>query len=267
MSKKAFAVLGDPIGHSLSPKIHQAAYRHLALDYSYEAIRVASGHLESFVQENAKDFDGLSITMPLKFEASTIAEEYSDLVGTGVANTLVRTETGWTGYNTDVAGITFALAKCLQISPSTVAVLGAGATARSALVALSNAGISDVTLYARDRAKANSLDILAKTLELKLVIRELSSIGNQQELTINTLPAGVADTLAIAGSLRGWLLSANYSGTDQRFTALFSPAHVISGVEMLLGQALEQIRLFSSQDIEFTSVDSAELLLAMRAAL
>ncbi|MEI8231748.1 MAG: shikimate dehydrogenase [Actinomycetes bacterium] len=267
MVNKSFAVVGDPVTHSLSPSIHQAAYKYLGLDYSYRANQVSAGDLPAFVKENTTQFDGFSVTMPLKFEAAEIASKASDLLGTGVANTLVKTDSGWNGYNTDISGISFALAECFATSPSTVAVLGAGATARSALVTISQQGFSNVTICARNLTKASELIQLCNSMGLALEILSLDEFGDNQDLTINTLPNGAADLLIGAGQQSGWLLSANYAGSDAEFKNLFSPLQVVSGVEMLLGQALEQIRLFTGLDLDFSKVDSAALISAMRSAL
>ena len=145
MAKKQFAVLGDPISHSLSPKIHAAAYEYLGLDYSYEAIRVPAGELVTFLEGEGSSFDGFSVTMPLKFEAAAIAGE-TNLFGTGACNTLVRTNAGFDGFNTDIPGIQFALAECLAIRPESAAVLGSGATARSAIVALVQSGFKNINI-------------------------------------------------------------------------------------------------------------------------
>lgn len=265
MISKSFAVLGDPIAHSLSPKIHQAAFRFLGLNYGYQAIQVPKFGLANFVSSNHEAFNGFSITMPLKFEAAAITSE-ERLFGAGVANTLVRTETGWTSHNTDVAGLRFALSECFASSPRSAAVLGSGATARSALVALANEQIIDITVYARDANSAN-LSEFGRQLGIELNLKNLAEYRNGQDLTLNTLPSGVAEVLSNAGEQSGWLLSANYAETDQQFTGLFEESRVVPGSEMLLGQAVEQIQLFVADELDFAKVNQQDLLAAMRAAL
>ena len=266
MTKKSFAVLGDPIAHSLSPKIHGAAYEYLNLDYSYRAIQVPSSSLADFAATNRETYDGFSITMPLKFEAAAMTNS-KHLFSTGVANTLVRSDTGWSAYNTDIAGLSFALKGCFSNSPRKAAILGAGATARSALVSLHNQRIREITVYARDIEKATDLSGLGRELGIELKVLSLMEFGFDQDLTINTLPSGVAESLSKAGKQEGWLLSANYAGAEPNFTDLFDESKTVSGVEMLLGQAVEQIRLFTADDLDFTTLNQQDLLLAMRAAL
>ncbi len=266
MASKAFAVLGDPISHSLSPRIHLAAYNHLGLNYSYEAIQVPAGGLRHFIENADESFSGFSITMPLKFEAAAIATS-SFLFGTNVANTLVRSESDWAGYNTDIAGIAFALRRCFETRPARVAILGAGATARSALVAICNGGYKEATIYARDLAKTEEIVNFARELGMTLTLRELSEFGLQQDLTINTLPSGVAENFRVNGKQSGWMFAANYANQDKSFSDSFAADKRIDGLEMLLGQALEQIKLFTAGDIDFSQVDSKDLVEVMRSGL
>ena len=267
MASKNFAVLGDPINHSLSPKIHSAAYQQLGLDYSYEAIQVPANTLAEFIAQRGHAFDGFSVTMPLKFEAAEQSSDQTKLWGTGVANTLIRHGSHWDSNNTDIAGIDFALRQCFETNPDSAAILGAGATARSALVALRNSAVSRVTVYARDTAKAAALANLLGDSDLILEIKHLAQYSTQQDLTINTLPAGVIESVEMKELQDGWLLSANYSSEHHSFTDLFPRAQVVSGVEMLLGQAIEQVKLFVAEDLTLDSVQTREVLDAMRAAL
>jgi shikimate dehydrogenase len=265
MASKSFAVLGDPISHSLSPKIHSAAYSFLGLDYSYEAIRVNRGALRQFLANEGKNHSGFSITMPLKFEAAEIADAESVLLGTGVCNTLVTTEEGYQGFNTDVAGISFALRECFKENPNHIAILGSGATARSALAALALAGFGTVNVYARDIKKAEELNNLEPSIHVSVF--DLSKYNTSQDLTINTLPSGISESLPEVGSQPGWLLSVNYASADIGFNSKFSPENRVSGVEMLLGQAIEQVRIFAGSDMDFSSVNLDHLMDAMRSAL
>lgn len=267
MAEKSFAVLGDPISHSLSPKIHLAAYRYLGVDFSYEAIQVPANSLEQFIATRGESFNGFSVTMPLKFEAAELSLNQEHLWGTGVANTLVKSGDHWDSYNTDVAGISFALSESFASNPASTAILGSGATARSALVALAKGNLENVTVYARDLSRAVELVDIAKKCGLKIGVENLSKYSNDHGLTINTLPAGVVEKLNLERRQPGWLLSANYSQKDQSFINLFQPEFVVSGVEMLLGQAIEQIKLFVAKELPLSATYTSQMLEAMRAAL
>ena len=267
MSKKSFAVLGDPIEHSLSPKIHTAAYKHLGLDYSYQAVRVPAGSLGEFIKTDGSSFTGFSVTMPLKFEAAELAKD-SGLEGTGVCNTLLRDGGTFVGYNTDVFGIQQSVIAATRESIQNVAILGSGATARSALIAAEGIkGVQKVTVYARDLSKAIALREILKDEQIIFKAKNLSEYSGTQDLTINTLPAGTADSLVLNSGQTGWLLNAGYSQEDQTFTANFHADHVIPGTEMLLWQAVRQVQIFAGTDLAGVALDEASLVEVMRQAL
>ena len=266
MAKKSFAVLGDPISHSLSPKIHSAAYEYLGLDYSYEAIRVRAGELETFLDSEGSSFNGFSVTMPLKFEAAAIAGE-ENLFGTGACNTLVRTSAGFDGFNTDIVGIQFALAECLASRPESAAVLGSGATARSAIVALVLSGIRSVNVYARDTQKAIELLHLLPIDSADLTVAKWSEYKAQETVTVNTIPAAADLAFHVDSNSDGWLLSANYAESDNGLSGSFALERCVTGKEMLIGQAIEQIRHFVGTDKSDSNLDVSELAAVMRRAL
>jgi shikimate dehydrogenase len=240
----SFHVLGDPVSHSLSPKIHAAAYKVLDLDWTYTAIQVVKGDLVSFLESNTAD--GYSITMPLKYEAAGIADVRDGLVSlTDVANTLHRTETGLSAYNTDVFGINKALESVLAKTVEVVAILGAGATAKSAMVAIAKAKPNALfDIYVRDLARAEDIVALAGELEVFQSIHLLDEFSNFQDLTVNTLPLDASDALP-EHAQKGFLLNANYAGGDSALVSTFDSNRVIAGQTMLVWQALQQIRIFT----------------------
>src|SRR5690554_684697 len=109
------AVLGSPIAHSRSPRIHCAAYRELGLDWQYEAIECREADLVSLLGSRDESWRGFSVTMPVKeqaYRASTVLDPVAKT--SGVVNTLLRvvgqeSEPAWAGFNTDVSGLAEAL--------------------------------------------------------------------------------------------------------------------------------------------------------------
>ncbi len=167
-------MVGSPVSHSLSPVLHRAAYQALGLSgWCYGRAEVRAGELAAYVAALPEDWVGLSVTMPGKEEALALAAEAGDEGRlTGAANTLVRTDAGWRADNTDVAGLMAALAETEAASSHergatwavggsarrrTALVVGSGATARSALVALHRRGVTDVVLQVRRTARAQTL--------------------------------------------------------------------------------------------------------------
>ena len=149
------AVLGAPITHSLSPVLHTAAYAHLGLDaWEYGRYDVDEIHLGPFLDGLDSTWRGLSLTMPLKQAALTCVDEVSELARVvTAANTIVLDDDGRRfADNTDVPGMTNALAERGADAPGAAAILGGGATARSAVAALRDRS-DGVTVYLRTANK------------------------------------------------------------------------------------------------------------------
>jgi len=253
MTSKHFAVVGSPIDHSLSPSIHSAAYKFLGLDWDYSRHEVKQGQLNEFLWESGTHLDGISVTMPLKPEAAAIATKSDEIVQlSNIANTLLRVSDEYFAFNTDVFGIEKALAECWGSNINRVAILGSGATAQSALYAVSKmAAAAEISIYVRDITRTDLVKKLADKLGVQVVIKDLNSYSNFQDLTISTIPSNSLDTHA-RSEQAGWLLNVNYSSQDLSFTNKFNSERVIRGETMLIWQAIAQIRIFlnGSKDLE-----------------
>src|SRR5690606_8099920 len=159
------AVLGSPVSHSRSPALHTAAYRVLALDWTFEAIDIASGGLGDFVDGLDDSWRGFAVTMPLKREVFDYVDEVSELARrAGAINTVVWGGERRRGLNTDVYGVECALVELDAVRPRSAVLLGAGATAASVIVALSNSGAQSLTIVARSAERARAARDLAETL-------------------------------------------------------------------------------------------------------
>lgn len=269
------AVVGSPIAHSKSPLIQSAAYRTLSLDWSYEKIEVQKNHLSQFVNSLDESWLGLSVTAPLKLEALRLAESIdstSEL--TEATNTLVRTETGWRGFNTDVFGIQQSLRAAGVASAARVSVIGTGATARSAiLAAVRNFPEFELILAGRNKSAARELIFFAKSLGVKrAAIKSVRKALTSADLVISALPAKVLD--ADARSLkksrfskpRGVFFDVAYDPWPSEAAKIWADEDlkIISGVEMLLWQAIAQVRIFSNGSPDVELFNEGAVLLAMR---
>lgn len=219
------AVLGSPVGRSLSPLLHRAAYAALGLGWRYDAYEVDAAGLPAFVSALGPEWVGLSLTRPLKGAALGLADEIDQVARrTGAANTLLLGERR-RASNTDVGGLRAVLASHDLLGPQQVCVLGAGATARSALVALDGSA-SDVVVAARDPARAGDLGRLELSYRVRVV--GLGDDDARREalgrpLVVNTTPAGALDRLGPEVSrANAGLGSAGRGGADP-------PAVVASG--------------------------------------
>lgn len=252
-----FAVLGSPISHSKSPEIHSAIFAELGEKHSYDRIELESGVAE-FLATLDESWQGLSLTMPLKEEALDVGKR-ADFVAiqAQAANTLVRTEAGWDAYNTDVFGIQQAL---IGKKFSSVAVLGTGATARSAIVAMLELG-KNVSVWGRAPDKARKL---AEEFEISAIEKLHTALS--QPAVISTVVAGALDT-QLKGEYKGVLLDVVYHPWPTKLALHFPEKNRVSGLEMLLWQALGQQRLFHGLEIDEQLENEGKLLLAARKAL
>jgi shikimate dehydrogenase len=269
------AVLGSPIAHSKSPALHRAAYGVLGLPWSYEAIDVPYGDLGTFLHDLDGSWRGLSLTMPLKNEVLPLLDERTELVErVGAANTVLLADGRRAGFNTDVAGIVAAFSEAGVTTLESVQLLGAGATAASVLAAAAELGADRALVSARDPEKARSLEPLAADLGLALTIRSLGMMDRSMIIpsaVISTLPGGTAIDMLFAEPIRreSVLLDVAYDPWPSVLaqTWLDAGGTVVSGLQMLLHQAVAQVRIFATGDEHGTLEREDEVVAAMRAAV
>lgn len=266
-------MLGSPIGHSRSPELHSAAYRVLGLPWSYERVEMTGDALPQFLAGLGDEWRGLSLTMPLKRDVLPLLDERDELVTlTGVCNT-VRLDAGRRlGYNTDVYGIVSAFIEAGVTSLRHVQVLGGGATAASAVVAAARLGAHRVAVSVRDPGRSRALVDLGPPLGIRIDIDRLGApLADQPDAVISTLPNGVDAGLAfVDATKRGSVLfDVAYDPWPTSLAAewLNAGGRVISGLGMLLHQAVMQVRIFTSGDPDRPLADEAGVLAAMRAGI
>lgn len=250
------AVLGKPISHSLSPIIHNAAYQLLDLPHVYEAIELDEESFIDFMANLKDDWLGFSLTMPLKEVAFDVTTEVSTVakltnsINTLICQPLLRAD------NTDVFGISQALRFGGCNSPKTATIIGAGATARSAIVALEGLGIEVIQIFARNLEKSARCIDLGNQLGITVdSTTEFSNNLVNVDVVINTTPKGVADEYSNRiESPTGCLLDVIYDPWPTKLAKVWleSGLTVIPGYQMLLHQAIRQIELMTglSPDVE-----------------
>ncbi|WEH42826.1 shikimate dehydrogenase [Streptomyces sp. AM 2-1-1] len=260
------AVLGSPIAHSLSPVLHRAAYAELGLDHwSYERHDVDEAGLPSFVEKLDAGWAGLSLTMPLKRAVIPLLDEISDTAASVRAvNTLVLTADGRrVGDNTDIPGMVAALRERGVEKVESAAVLGAGATASSALAALAVLCTGPVTTYVRSRARADEMRGWGERLGVDVRIADWAEAAGAfaAPLVVATTPAGTTDTLAAAvPDAPGTLFDVLYEPWPTALAAAWADrgGAVVGGLDLLVHQAVLQVEQMTSR--------SPAPLAAMRAA-
>ena len=251
------AVWGSPITHSLSPVLHRAAHEALGLaGWTYDPREVDVEGFPDALAGLDLSWRGLSLTMPLKEVALRAAVDASPIArSTGAANTLVRVSDGWFADNTDVHGITAALAAVGcdlgGADVREVVVVGSGATARSAVAALASAGSARVTLMVRDQPRPETL-VQARATGLEVVVAApghwpeadvvISTVPASADLPLTTLPTADPDRRRI-------LLDVVYGDgpTPLQRGAQHRGWTLARGVDVLLHQASRQVELMTGR--------------------
>ncbi len=256
-AERYLAVLGSPIEHSRSPDLHAAAYAVLGLPWRYTRMDVASGALAGFLEGLDDTWLGLSLTMPLKREVLPLLTARTDLVEiTGAANTLLLGPDGPRGFNTDVAGLVGALGDHGVSDVDTVHIIGTGNTAASAFFAASRLGASRVLISGRSLDGIAALERLGDRLGVHTEWRLYGShVPVRSDLVINTLPGDIDPDDVADADLGDVLMEVPYDPWPTPRAARWSERDglVVSGLEMLLHQAIEQVRIF------VTGVEGGEL--------
>ena len=266
-------VLGHPIAHSLSPALHRAAYAYLGeANLEYDRRDTLPDDLPAIMRgvrhpkgtEDAPYIAGLSVTMPLKTAVIQHCDELSETARvTGAVNTVYPRGERVLGDNTDVIGIVNAL-RHAGLKPNherdEPAVIGGGATAISALTALHKLGYRRASVYARSLHKLGSVQEAADRLGVQLEQVSLAELPQNlaergHHPVVSTLPARAADEWAsqlsglkgASATHRPVLLDVAYNPWPSVLASAWEAngGTVVSGLEMLLYQAVEQVLLFT----------------------
>ena len=257
------AVIGSPIEHSLSPVIHRAAWAQLGIDgWEYHRVEQDTDSLPGFIAGLGSDCAGLSVTMPCKQSVMPLLDVIDPLASAvGAVNTVVPSSGVLAGFNTDVTGIASAVRRACSMAgcsaPSSALVLGARATASSALAALGELGITSSTVAARRFGGPGS--VVAAASRLGVTIEQVlwsdaeavDRAASSADLVISTLPASAADPLAERLRVREGqiLLDVVYSPRDTALRRAFESAGgvVAEGTDMLVFQAGAQVQLMTGR--------------------
>jgi shikimate dehydrogenase len=267
------AVLGSPIAHSLSPVLHRAAYAHLGLDWTYDAVEMESDGLRPFVEALDETWRGLSLTMPLKRAVVALADsldEWAQLAG--AANTVLLANGRRQGFNTDVPGATAAIVERVRAPVRSAVVIGGGATATSLLLALAELGCRTATLLVREEARAvetvTAVGTHPRAPQLS-VSTIAGAIALEADLVVSTVPATAQtpELLAVCADIPA-VFEAVYNPwpTPLAQAALESGRPLVSGLDLLAHQAVLQVDLMTGEPVPVDLVrDAGRAELARRA--
>lgn len=246
------AVFGDPIEHSLSPAIHNAAFGASGLDWVFVPFRVGTGHAgEALAAMRCLGLGGASVTMPLKADVADLVGELTPIARRlSAVNCLFWRDGVLVGDNTDGAGAVWALEHQLgaSISGARVVVCGAGGAARAVIAAVADAGADEVVVVNRTRASAVAAAGLAGDAGRVASADDLAAGAGLGvfDVAIN------ATSVGMLGGVDGVPLDLSHGCPDLVMDLIYHPletrwlgearamgATVANGVPMLVGQAAE----------------------------
>jgi shikimate dehydrogenase len=259
-------VIGDPVVHSLSPKLHTAGYKALGIDseYAFVGRTVKSEDLSNFIGEIKKmKIHGVSCTLPHKTTIMQYLDHIDDRAKKiGAVNTIVNDSGVLKGYNTDWLGVIKPLEKITSLEGKTVAILGAGGAARATAYAVTNQG-AKLTIYNRTLEKAQKL--VEEFGGNAFSLDQIDNIKNA-DIIINTTSLGLhphenetplSKDLITSNHIVFDLVYTKHGRTKFLEEAKEKGARTISGIEMLVYQGMEQFKLFTGKDAPEESMRNA----------
>ena len=247
-------MLGSPIAHSLSPLLHRTAYDVLGLDWHYDAVEVTEDGLEAFLSGLDAPWRGLSLTMPLKRAVLPLLDEVDERVReAGAANTVLRDADGRLhGHNTDVSGVVAAVRAHHDGPVQRVVVVGGGATAASAILGLADLGCREVTLLVRDASRAaETLAAAARHASAPTVtVADLGVAVGESDVLVSTVPASAQAAVLPAVERARVVFDVVYDPwpTPLSRAASEAGATFVSGLDLLVHQAVDQVRLMTGRE-------------------
>ena len=243
-----YAVFGNPVAHSLSPLMHNAAFGALGIRASYESHRVDNLEL-SVRMIRERPLAGVSVTLPVKGAIMDFLDDLDeDARAIGAVNTVVNEGGRLTGMNTDHRGLTAAMKEHFPLEGKTVAVLGAGGVARAAVHGVQREGGIPVIL-SRNRDRGLSL---AKWFRCEA--QPLSALGSlEAEALIHATPVGMSpavdETIVDRRRLSRfrWVVETIYTPLETRLLreARQAGCGVVTGLSMFVRQGAEQLRIWT----------------------
>ena len=244
-----YAVIGDPIDHSLSPNIHNAAFRHLELDHTYIAYKIPVGELSAGIDAlKAVKIAGFNVTIPHKIEMMKFLDEMDTTCKViGAVNTVLNENGKLKGYNTDMIGFLDPIKKKnFTIKNSQVLLLGAGGAARAIITAMIKEKASKISIVNRTQENANKLADFAKKIggnvdtisihEANKLITDYKFIINSTSIGMRNEPSPIS-TENISKDSIVYDIVYQPINTDLIKKSKENGATIIYGYEMLLSQA------------------------------
>ncbi len=269
---KIFAVIGDPINHTLSPVIHNSVFKQLKMNCSYIAYRIKNDELKSGIESlKSIKISGFNVTSPHKVSITEYIDELDNSSRiAGSINTVLNKNGYLKGYNTDIGGFIDSIKKRdLTIKNSTVLILGAGGSARSILVALAKENIKNVVIADRTGHNIKKIKYLSNELGINIkgiLLHEINYYDEYEyDFIINSTPMGLKNEPSI-------IPDKIIKPTTVVYDLVYKPmltnlikqakknnAIIIYGYEMLLNQAIRSFKIWHNKIAPYDTMKKAVL--------
>ena len=262
-------LLGNPVRHSLSPAMHNAALQALQLNWSYLALPCASKNLKEVLQGlRAVNCRGLNVTIPHKQDVAELCQELSPLAKRlGAVNTLIPLDSGgWHGSNTDVEGFLTPLGEQSSWQNCHGVIIGCGGSARAIAAGLQSLRLASITVIGRRQAALDAFiaDLQSNDAPLTACLQSspnLTSLMKRADLVVNTTPVGMAQHEDAQAFPLGEAIWSQLQGSAMLYDLVYTPRptawlrwgqsrghRCIDGLEMLVQQGAASLRLWSDRN-------------------
>lgn len=268
---KTFAVIGDPIDHSLSPNIHNAAFKELEMDCTYIAYRIPKGELEEGLESLKKiKISGFNVTIPHKIEIMKYLDKVDeDCSIIGASNTVSNNDNELKGYNTDMDGFLEPIKRRnISINESKVLLFGAGGAARAIVAGFAKEGANSITIVNRTKEKATELTQFAHKIGIDanaILLEDLGNSVSEYKFIINATSVGLKNeetqipTESISKESVVYDIVYMPMNTDLIKKSKKNGATIIYGYEMLLGQAIRSFEIWHKTKAPYDAMKKAIL--------
>jgi shikimate dehydrogenase len=260
--KKIYGLIGYPLGHSLSPKMHNAAFKALGIDAEYKLFPLAPQYIDDYLARlDNSGISGLNVTVPYKEKVLDFVELNQDLLylrQVKAVNTMLFEDGVWWGFNTDISGFSRHLKENFKILMRKTAILGAGGAARAVAYVLAREKASEIVLYDIDNTKSASIVEMVKSLFPSIKISAVDSIEKldiaHKDLLVNATPIGLKPTDPVLVSEN--MLHKNlfvydliYNPAETKLLALAKKAgaRCCNGLAMLLYQGILSFEIWTGK--------------------
>lgn len=266
-------LIGNPVRHSVSPLIHNQLSRMLGINMAYVTFPVEERHVEAAVKGAfALDILGLNVTVPHKQNVIPYLEEVDSIAkAVGAVNTLVRTENGYKGYNTDITGFHRSLMEeNIAIDGENIILLGAGGASRAIAFLLGREGAAKVYLLNRSVGKAEDIagavnGYFGRDVIIPMELSEYRSLPNERYFCIQTTSVGlhphdndvVIDDVSFYAKIHTGV-DIIYNPYETRFMKEVKKAggRAVNGMKMLLWQGVAAYELWNGVSVSTEQADS-----------